>query len=220
MFTHSGSFPSELFLIPKVNSIAAIGNCFSGSLPKTICRATSLQSLALDGLAAGERCTKESFFGVGRVIIPKYMEGSIPNCVWRFPALETLHMAGNGFTGSLPSGTISDKLKNLNVGFNRISGTISNYLLSQRYSVFDVSFNKITGTLMNFDNDTQSRDDATVFRSKVNRLSGDIPLIRFRNFSTLDILNGNIFSCDYIPEEDVHSSKYICGSKNYDAGVL
>ena len=51
----SGSIPAEMFRIPYLDLFGASLNCLSKKLPDSICQATTLQRLYLDGLDAGER---------------------------------------------------------------------------------------------------------------------------------------------------------------------
>ena len=42
----------------------------------------------------------------------------------------------------------------------------------------------------------------------------------FGNLPYLDVLNGNVFSCNYLPDNDVHRAEYICGSLLLDTSMF
>ena len=46
----SGTLPASVFTLPSLEVFAATTNCFTGALPETICNATRLETLVLDGL--------------------------------------------------------------------------------------------------------------------------------------------------------------------------
>jgi len=98
----SGSLSPSFFLLPELQTFAASGNCFQGNLPNTICQAKQLQSLSLDGLSSA--CKVNIWSPVFRTA-PFYftatkaqfsMTGAVPNCIFGFANLSTLHLSANG----------------------------------------------------------------------------------------------------------------------------
>lgn len=76
----------------------------------------------------------------------------------------------------------------------------------------DLSYNKLTGEYSHshheHDEDSFSNHTSVAINLHVNRLSG--PLAH-TSFEITRILNGNMFGCGFIPEEDEHSDTYACG---------
>ena len=92
----------------------------------------------------------------------------------------------------------------------------------------DLSYNKLTGTYDNW-NGLSDEDSSLVL--EVNRLSGWFPSFSSTNssgssssatsiFGELNALRGNLFSCHYIPDEDVYSEDYSCGSENLEFSLI
>jgi hypothetical protein len=45
------------------------------------------------------------------------LEGSVPSCLWSLPALQVLHLTGNGLTGSIGElGSIGSLLRTVSIG--------------------------------------------------------------------------------------------------------
>ena len=81
----------------------------------------------------------------------------------------------------------------------------------------DLSYNKLTGEYNHDDHhhdethddeEEEGVDIVTTMNLQVNRLSGDLSETAY---SVLRILDGNLFGCAYIPEEDENSDTYACG---------
>jgi hypothetical protein len=97
----SGSIPPDLFELPEVITIALSLNCFEGSLPQSMCKAHNVSVLSMDGLGAAQVCKNSVELPFSGVTLFNTLEGSIPTCVWSLPALQVLHLTGNGLTGSI-----------------------------------------------------------------------------------------------------------------------
>jgi hypothetical protein len=106
---------------------------------------------------------------------------------------------------------------------NKITGTIPNSIQERPFLQLDLSYNKLTGTYDNW-NGLSDEDSSLVL--EVNRLSGRFPSFSSTNssgsssatsiFGELNALRGNLFSCHYIPDEDVYSEDFSCGSENLE----
>lgn len=79
-------------------------------------------------------------------------------------------------------------------------------------SLLDLSHNKLTGDVSGFKDfpalnnsvpspESKKPDDERTLSLTVNRLSGDLSN-SFDFYSTLDILSGNLFSCEKVPRND------------------
>jgi hypothetical protein len=170
----SGTFPSSVFQLPKLRSIAAVKNCFTGSLPTSICNGNYtihvpntnktatynhchlLEIIALDGLQSSPACLNY-YWNPFHITVGYYadvMKGSIPDCFWYLPNLTTFHLSGNGLTGSIPdlSQLYSVKLTDLSLTHNKLIGTIPSFLYQGAFQNFDVSNNKFVGHVLPFPN--------------------------------------------------------------------
>ena len=158
----SGTFPINVFSLKSLQSLAAVKNCFSGNLPETICDGItdSLQTISLDGLHTSTTCSHEywnPFYPSKAGSYASLMGGTIPHCLFFLPNINTLHLSGNGFDGTIPtlsnrnSSDIPNKLQDIALSHNRLTGTIPDWI--QSYPNFlnvDFSYNKFTGYLNNF----------------------------------------------------------------------
>lgn len=216
----SGEFPSSIFLLPNVSSISSVSNCFSGELSNQICNLpSSIVTLALDGLSSNVKCPltvkrnslRPSF--VHGFLQGQSMKGTIPDCLFRLPNIQLLHLSGNGFTGPIPDIVANSTLLDVSLCNNQLTGFIPSSIQSHTFLELDLSSNKISGVL---DESFFSISSENSFlRLQVNRLSGRIPnSIYFGNFSTLDILSGNLFQCGNIPGKDIDHTSYSCGSRS------
>lgn len=220
----TSTIPSSIFFLPKLQAFAAYCNCFISEIPDNLCLSTTLSTLILDGLHSSETCKDRIFpdysifpntyYGLFNVI-----KGGIPNCVYNMSNLKTLHLSGNGITGSFSESiVISKSLQDLSISNNAMRGHIpENIQLNYWQTELDLSMNFFNGVLLdNFD-----VNKSTTVSLHRNRLSGYIPnsLLDLKN---IDILVGNIFSCSifnrviYLPLHDPYYDFYSCGSNNFD----
>lgn len=85
--------------------------------------------------------------------------------------------------------------------------------------MFDISNNRVRGII---DDHFVISTDQTSLGLAMNRLSGPLPRAVYenplRNLSSLNILAGNIFSCDFnqIPVNDLYGKSYSCGSYEWN----
>jgi Leucine-rich repeat (LRR) protein len=111
----TGSLPSSLFNLSNLKTLVLSLNCITGTLSSSICESTSLSSLILDGVGVGSSCStnrgsRSSFHGY------------IPSCLFSMPSLSTLHLTGNGLTGTLPELSANSSLTTLSLTSNRLTG--------------------------------------------------------------------------------------------------
>ena len=221
-----GRMPNELFRIPALTTIVLTGNCFTGSIPVSVCQATNVVNLLLDGLSAGEiewdLCSKpiwsktwRSSFGFNARKTNK-MLGSIPSCVYSLPKLVKLHLAGNQLSGQIDP-SLSSWPANLNelvLAHNRLTQSIPSHLQQQfsRLQRVELAANKLNGTIYDLQLPHLEID------LSVNRFSGELAsTTRHLNRSTIiRILEGNAFSCDggrqTLPSTDPSFSDFHCAS--------
>jgi uncharacterized membrane protein YgcG len=242
----TGTIPSFFDNNYQLQSFAASSNCFHGSLPSNICNATNLISIALDGLATSLSCRKFIFPNshlFQAFTLRHNIDGSIPSCLFTLPLLTTLHLSGNGFTGSLSSSLmVSSSLIDLVLSYNELSGSIPLSIQTKYWSNLDLSYNAVNGVLSSSFYDysssssssQQSSTSSTTTSSsvdssssslslQVNRLSGEIP-VSLRKMQNINVLEGNIFECNFhrghLPEHDPSTNQYSCGSDLVDIAIL
>jgi Leucine-rich repeat (LRR) protein/uncharacterized membrane protein len=223
----TGTLSAEFFTKSHfLTDFVASSNCLTGSIPEEICLNRNLVSLALDGLGTAENCRDFIFpqnspiFGYfDAFTIDELIQGSIPSCLYELPALETLHLSGNGLTGTVPNNLmLATTFTYLCLSHNFLTGTVALELqMKTNWQELDLSYNKLTGEL--YSNLTIGPPEATL-SFEVNRLSGNIPK-NILNMVNISILNGNIFSCNYygdgLPPHDSDFNNYSCGSNTVNA---
>jgi hypothetical protein len=182
-------------------------NCFKNELPEIICGAPQIEVLSLNGLGAAEGCRDTVKFLISGVALFNTIGGTLPACLWRMRNLSALHVTGNALTGGLiselpPYSPITD----LSLSHNKFSGSIP--LGIQRIQRIDLSYNQFSGKYA----DSLEFWKNSFVNLEINRLSGQLPVSKLENVSDLNILKGNMFSCDSIPNNDEHVDDYVCGS--------
>ena len=123
--------------------------------------------------------------------------------------LITLHVAGNRITGTLPGEGefISKNITSINMAYNILEGTLSNAFLNGTFLEFDINSNRITGLL-----DFQGRvldgsSGSSIFKTRINRLSGVVPSASINEFSVVDVLTGNLIQCGFwLPADPTNGS--------------
>ena len=170
-----GSLPLQLFSqSPNLVYMAAASNCFSGYLPNEICNCSGLQALILGGLSSGGRCARSFFPSLQRYFNGSYrtatMIGSIPNCIFQLPKLNSLFLSGNALTGTI-SQKVTPSLVNLSLSYNKLEGTIPMEIQRLGLITLDLSYNKLEGNCDYFlENKTISN---AYIALEVNRISGN-----------------------------------------------
>jgi hypothetical protein len=210
MFT--GELPSELFTVETIQTVAAVANCLSASLPPTICKASNLATLALDGVSSAQSCRTKVPLPWSSAYVTTSLGGSVPPCLWNLANLTVLHLSGNGLTGTLPANTKAN-FSDVRMGYNKLSSTLVPWLGTLK--VLDLSYNRIQGTLDHLNSFGSSYPtNETSLKMNNNLLSGGFSsnLARLTNVS---ILSGNVFSClSQKVSNDPGFSSYICGSQD------
>lgn len=224
----TGSFPAELFHLPGLISLAASKNCFSGSLPESLCNASqTLQVVALDGLQSGSRCALRPWDPLNLLqgYVTTLMEGTVPSCVWTMPHLRVLHLAGNGFGGTLPPDvSLPPTLTSVSLTHNEMEGTVPANFAAHPFHILDLSFNNFEGSVTGLDampfarNASDAAGGATL-SLQVNRFSGRLPSAVWEAWN-VNVLNGNLFTCAQnrhdLPRHDPEAADYFCGSMVFD----
>jgi Leucine-rich repeat (LRR) protein len=227
----TGTLPDELFLLPKLNTIVAQGNCFTGTLSAAMCESPAMVSLILDGLHTAQACRRELLSATHSYTTGRDVHGTIPACLLSMPYLVSLHLAGNGLSGTLPDvRNITAGLVDLTVSHNYLTGTIPTVIQAHSWHNLDVSFNRLTGTLKDsfgslYTNSSETAGNLTYNSTAItlglqnNRLSGRIPssLVHLQNVS---VLGSNMFACKIdksdLPKHDGDRDNYQCGSDAFN----
>eukprot|EP00981_Chlorochromonas_danica_P010746 scaffold3372_cov155-Ochromonas_danica.AAC.1 len=220
---------------PWLNTLAAVQNCFTGTLSSDICNTSKLEVLALDGLSAAPSCRRATVTlsdGLSSSWVPSYImgkhvvHGSLPSCLFQeLSVLATLHLSGNNLEGSIPELLDSSSLTDLSLSHNELTGTVPESIQSNAWINLDLSFNKLTGTLKSSSWSSSLRNGSIAL--EINRLSGKIPS-SYYDMSDVDVLRGNIFSCgedgesdeESLPPNDPYKSQYGCGSVTLNVSLL
>eukprot|EP00981_Chlorochromonas_danica_P005686 scaffold1172_cov180-Ochromonas_danica.AAC.13 len=230
----SGAFPASDFAqLTKLNTLAAVENCFTGTISSDLCKASKLQVAALDGLSAAPSCRKATLSSSDGVLsswAPSYImgrhavHGSLPSCLFQeLKVLVTLHLSGNSLTGTIPDLAENSLLSDLSLSHNELTGTVPDSVQSNPWVNLDLSFNKLTGILKS----SSSYFHNASIALDINRLSGKIPA-DYYHMADVDILRGNIFQCqdesnsdkESLPPNDPYKSQYGCGSVTLNTSLI
>eukprot|EP01037_Dinobryon_pediforme_P020188 gene20188-20745_t len=154
--THQFSvrLPENIFRLPNLLTLAASANCLSNNLPSSVCGASKLHNLLLDGMGSNPRCQNMQYLHLFRSIAISHWnirtQPELPQCLFNASKrLERVYLSGLGLTGELPS-TLPNSLLYLGLSHNLLSGTIPDAFFAQSWQSLDVSFNHISGELQNF----------------------------------------------------------------------
>jgi Leucine-rich repeat (LRR) protein len=216
----SGSLPSQLFLLPQLESISLSLNCFEHELPSSMCQAVGVRAISMSGLGSSNRCQNLVKVPFTSVSLVQTMDGSLPDCLWLLSNLKMLNLAGNGLTGTIGKSAAMSSLVSLTLSHNYLSGVIPLWLQERTVvGQLDLSHNKLTGTLDGFKTTEKETLLPRSLKLSVNRFSGDLSR-SLQRYSTLDILSGNLFGCAYTPRSDKNSAWTICGSEEFDQSLF
>ncbi|RYH21456.1 hypothetical protein EON65_20640, partial [archaeon] len=232
----TGTLPADLFQLPALSSLAAGKNCFHGQIPSTVCNASSyLNTLALDGLGTSSFCESSVWdpFGLFNSQFGGLLTGTLPHCVWSLPAIQVLHLSGNGLSGSLPdfhhcngSCGISTSLQDVGLTHNLLTEDIPNAFRKFPFENLDLSYNKLKGYIQDMTNlnlSYTSSGSGASLNLENNRLSGILPS-EFREAYDINVLSGNLFACGKdgnkdLAKHDPGSHNAICGSQELDGSI-
>ena len=211
----TGQFPSSVFMFPLLENLYMSLNCFRSFPGDSICSATNLKILVLDGLSVGKSCTKPYLSISDSYYSPK-IDGTLPNCIFSLPFLSTVQISGIGLEGELTDQiTLMNSVKIVRLSHNYLKGVIPPSFLRQKLDLLDLSSNYISGD-WNYINST-----STELILYSNRLSG-FPPSNANEMKKVNVLSGNIFACS--PQRDVkydiNRSGVTCGSSNLDISLI
>lgn len=181
-------------------------NCLEIKIPSSFCDLDRVEVLSMNGLAQAKQCRNTVTVPLFGTPLQSAEDIEIPSCLWNMSSLKTLHMAGNGYVGEIKMTGLDNRLNDILLSHNRLSGTVPTFI--QSIKKVDLSYNRLVGHLSI---STSTSSNETVLFTKVNRLSGRLPIEALKEAESVDILHGNMFSCDTIPENDAESYGYICG---------
>jgi Leucine-rich repeat (LRR) protein len=218
----SGAIPESVFLLPNIQSIAAMKTCFSGSIPSTICSANSLEVLLMDGVTSGLPCQRK--FNVihtsdAYISSKGPLQGGIPDCIWSLPNLKSLHLSSNGLTGTIGIPVQGSNLTTVVLSYNELEGTIPVELQTLPFTTLELSSNRLKGTVTG----ALAIADAIV-NLENNRLSGFLPS-SYDNASQVSVMRGNLFDCNKqhpkpTDSADADEEATICGSSQLNDALV
>jgi Leucine-rich repeat (LRR) protein len=219
----SSTLPKELFLLSYLQTLALTSNCFEGSFPLTLCTASQLRVMSMDGLGAASHCNDHLSIPYSNVELKNPMSGELPHCIWNLPEIRIISLSDNGLSGTLGTLAPDSALINLTLSHNRLSGTIPDSFQRHEFLNLDLSYNKLIGGF----SANRSRPDTRIIL-EVNRLSGHLQYhsqsegitANLTQRRVLNALNGNLFGCGGLPEEDLSAETYSCGSKTIDQSFI
>jgi Leucine-rich repeat (LRR) protein len=119
-----GSIPSEICLLNLVQNIDLGENAFQGKIPGCIAYMPSLNRFYADN---------------------NQLSGSLPTGPW--PALESLTISDNKFSGDLSTVSSMLSLRNLDVHSNQFTGHLPENLFLKSVEKLDFSKNQLSGSL-------------------------------------------------------------------------
>lgn len=123
----TGTIPGDIFIAARLVTFIASVNCFHGTLPISVCNASSLLSLVFNGLGTASSCRTELFPGLSTSYISmQHVHGSIPDCLFQLRNITTLYVSGNAFSGNIVNDdlVISSSLTDLVLSHNRLTGVV------------------------------------------------------------------------------------------------
>ncbi|KAL2514807.1 LRR receptor-like serine/threonine-protein kinase FLS2 [Forsythia ovata] len=177
----SQSLPVDIYLnLPELMELYLYSNQLIGGIPTTFGNLTRLRYLDLyENNLRGEFPAELGNLNLVEFSVHSNgLSGSIP--IFNISTLEIMDMAGNYFSGYLPStmGFSFPNLQGLYLGGNRLSGVIpSSITNASKLTVLDMGDNFLTGTIPNFGNLRLLQ----IFSIGGNNLTGD----SWRFFSSL-----------------------------------
>jgi Leucine-rich repeat (LRR) protein len=214
----SGQIPDSIFQPSLLSTLALTSNCFQGNIPSSICNAKKLSILSMDGLSAAKDCIHKRTVPITNIPLGNSLSGDIPHCIWSLSNLTVLSLTANGLSGSLPSTQVQPSLVNLSLSHNHLTGTIPKTFQEKPFIHLDLSYNKFHGEFSELGSSSLDSETKRILSLEINRLSGKLPALpsRYSSLLHLNILTGNVFSCENLPTFDVHEDTYECGSSSLD----
>eukprot|EP00605_Chrysophyceae_sp_TOSAG23-4_P001644 GSChrysophyteH1.ASY1.ANO1.1805.1 assembled CDS len=217
----TGTIPEQLSVFTDLKYIALGSNCIEGIFPESLCGLKKLRLLDFTNMGGGKSCRKNTFNDtfLGHYFdgftTSKYLEGTIPDCIWSLPNLAIFYAGGNRIRGQIPE-VLGSQLQNISLPFNNLEGKLPSALVTNpNISTVALQHNRLQGDLSVF----SSLSSLNVFNASVNSLSGIMPK-HLLGLVNIDILTGNVFDCSWsdreLPLNDPSYEKYQCGSNLYN----
>ena len=114
--------------------------------------------------------------------------GSLPVCLLQLPHITTLHLSGNGLTGTIPNDVqFSPTLLDLSLSHSLFSGDLPHSVQTRH----DLTKIMVNGVLVD---SFATYNSSSVLRMTNNRFSGTIPG-PLKSTLNISVLQGNLFSC-------------------------
>eukprot|EP01040_Poterioochromonas_malhamensis_P003037 gene3037-3230_t len=113
----------------------------------------------------------------------------------------------------------------MSLSYNRLTGTIPMLWFNHKLELLDLSYNKLIGSLPETSEEFNNTkwDISLTISLEVNRLSGIIPSDVTSFPGNINILKGNILSCNFfkqeLPKNDPDYDSYVCGSNMVNNSV-
>lgn len=220
----TGLLPEGAFT-ESLLSFSAFQTCFFGTIPSFICNSFNLEILVLDGITS--YCAKRIWPLINES--PEYtrpVNGGVPQCIWHFRNISTLHLSGNDLEGTIPDLPFYGNLTNLDLSYNQFVGTIpstlQNWTLLQNLNLQNNRFNGEIDNIGGLHYRYKGSSQGLTLKLSNNRLSGIIPnSLEFAE--DINIVDGNLFTCSahhQPPYNDPNSSNYVCGSNMLDFSLF
>ena len=218
---------SSISLPPHLQILSLEANCFSGTIPPEICSAKSLRILNLDSLSTGAACVNRAppamRWLVKGTFAERFLQGSIPSCIWAMQNLTTLHLAGNGLKGTIGDLHGYSQLSVADLSGNYLTGTVPLTIQTHgKFAQLALASNRLSGSLSS---EFVLTNVTTLLNMHTNRLSGKLPPAFYCDFTVgMDVLSGNLFACagdaNAMPQQDASYHTYVCGSANLNDALI
>ena len=179
----SGSLPTELAVLSRLQTLAVRFTLISGTLPPGVASLTSLKRLdmhrsQLSGTVPwASLSTSLENLDIGNGLDSDgHISGTVPTQVGRFTSMTTLDFESNEFSGTMPSelGLLSSTLTSMRSGKNPpLSGTLPNQFTHLRHLwSWSCERNSVSGTLPTQMGELSFLDGLDLFKT---HLSGTLP---------------------------------------------
>jgi Leucine-rich repeat (LRR) protein len=211
-----GSIPSAMFGSSLLQDFAAINNCFSGSIPSSICLSSSLSIIMMDGLSSNCRSSFVPHISKTYILAERVsLSSDVFQCMMEFPDIEAIYYAGNSVQLKFPDmAIISSKVfTTLSMTHNQMAGTVPLYVFNNTWELLDLSYNRLTGVLAPI----HLANNQSSVALEVNRFSGVIPG-SYVNLNNVNILQDNMFSCGLVSEKGLPTNDPQAVRQNYSCG--
>ncbi|XP_058115389.1 receptor-like protein kinase HSL1 [Magnolia sinica] len=206
----SGQIPPSIGRLSSLIDLELHQNLFNGSLPPEIGDLPNLEYLYLAYLSAAPPMRIPTEFGKLKKlkflwIRRSNLVGDLPSSLLNLTDLEHLDLAENDLTGEIPRDLLKlKKLKYVYLFANKFSGEIPRPVEALNLTEFDVSINQLTGTIPE---DFGKLQKLQILFLYFNQLSGEIPVSigRIQSLSDIRIYN-NSFTGVLPPDLGLYSN--------------